>query len=157
MASQYGSGQTGSHCDSCIIALAAKPPAITPCRRLTPVRGRVALSNQRRARRVEAVLARLLRGLRRPNTLGAATLLADNWGRVDMQRSNDILTTSHVPTLKWRKSRYSNPCGSCVELARRADGGITIRNSRHPGGPVLIYSRAGMAAFIHGIKAGEFD
>lgn len=74
-----------------------------------------------------------------------------------MQRSDDGLTTSRIPAVTWRKSHYSNPCGSCVELARLADGGIAVRNSRHPCSPVLIYSRAGMAAFIHGIKEGEFD
>ena len=71
-------------------------------------------------------------------------------------------TTSGVPAgglqgLIWRKSRYSNPSGNCVEVAQLPDGGIAVRNSRHPNGSTLIYTRAEIAAFVHGIKDGEFD
>jgi hypothetical protein len=34
---------------------------------------------------------------------------------------------------------------------------LAIRNSRDPMGPALIYSADGMAAFIRGAKAGQFD
>ncbi len=40
---------------------------------------------------------------------------------------------------------------------RRANPRPSVRNSRHPGGPVLIFTRAEMAAFIQGAKEGEFD
>ncbi|MEV6980397.1 DUF397 domain-containing protein [Sphaerisporangium sp. NPDC051017] len=59
--------------------------------------------------------------------------------------------------VRWRKSAYSNPSGNCVELAPLPDGGVAVRNSRHPGGPALIYSRGEMAAFIQGAKRGDFD
>ena len=59
--------------------------------------------------------------------------------------------------LAWRKSKASNPSGACVEVAPLADGGIAVRNSRHPSGPALIYTRAEIAAFLAGAKAGEFD
>jgi hypothetical protein len=58
---------------------------------------------------------------------------------------------------RWRKSRLSNPSGSCVELAELPGGAIAVRNSRYPSGPALIYSRAEMAAFFQGAKDGEFD
>ena len=57
----------------------------------------------------------------------------------------------------WTKSRFSNPNGECVELAKLTNGEIAVRNSRHPDDPALIFTRAEMAAFIQGVKEGEFD
>ncbi|MEU6343697.1 MULTISPECIES: DUF397 domain-containing protein [unclassified Streptomyces] len=57
----------------------------------------------------------------------------------------------------WRKSRRSNPSGNCVELAPLPDGGVAMRNSRHPGGPALVYTRAEIEAFLGGVKDGDFD
>jgi uncharacterized protein DUF397 len=71
-------------------------------------------------------------------------------------------TTSGVPAaglsgVMWRKSQRSNPSGNCVELAELPGGGIAVRNSRHPDGLSLIYPRAEIAAFLRGVKDGEFD
>ncbi|MCG3040249.1 DUF397 domain-containing protein [Streptomyces sp. S1A] len=58
--------------------------------------------------------------------------------------------------LEWQKSSFSGNEGpNCVEVARRGDD-VLIRESDEPG-LVLAASRAGLAAFIEGIKAGEFD
>ncbi|RLU85826.1 DUF397 domain-containing protein [Streptomyces griseocarneus] len=57
----------------------------------------------------------------------------------------------------WRKSRHSNSQGSCVEFAKLPDGGVAVRNSRHPDGPALVYTPAEIEAMLLGIKDGEFD
>jgi hypothetical protein len=59
--------------------------------------------------------------------------------------------------VSWRKSRHSNPSGECVEVATLADGGVALRNSRHPSGPALIYTRGEISAFLAGVKDGQFD
>ena len=59
--------------------------------------------------------------------------------------------------VRWRKSSASNPSGCCVELAKVPDGSIAVRNSRFPTGPALIYTPAEIAAFVAGVKQGEFD
>ena len=64
----------------------------------------------------------------------------------------DRLTMAH-----WRKSQASNPSGSCVEMAELPGGTVAVRNSRDKSGPALVYPRAELAAFLLGIKNGEFD
>ncbi|MFG2960800.1 DUF397 domain-containing protein [Streptomyces sp. NPDC048291] len=57
----------------------------------------------------------------------------------------------------WLKSRHSTADGNCVEVALLAGGDVAMRNSRDPHGPALVYTQAEMAAFIAGVKEGEFD
>lgn len=61
--------------------------------------------------------------------------------------------------LEWQKAKASGGSGqgSCVELAALPDGGVAMRNSRHPNGEVIEYTRAEIAAFLDGAKNGEFD
>lgn len=57
----------------------------------------------------------------------------------------------------WRKSRHSGAIGNCVEIAPLDGGEIAMRNSRHPNGSALVYTQAEVAAFLAGVKDGEFD
>jgi hypothetical protein len=73
----------------------------------------------------------------------------------DMQIPNGI-PGDQVPGT-WRKATASNPSGACVEVAPLPGGDVAVRNSRHPAGPALVYTRAEIAAFLAGAKSGEFD
>lgn len=57
----------------------------------------------------------------------------------------------------WRKSRLGAGLDECVEIALLESGEIGMRNSAEPDGPVLVYTRAELAAFLDGAKKGEFD
>lgn len=74
-----------------------------------------------------------------------------------MAESDGTMSDQRIEGIAWRKSRHSNPSGNCVELAPLTAGEIALRNSRDPYGPVLVYSRAELAAFVQGAKDGEFD
>lgn len=60
-------------------------------------------------------------------------------------------------SLNFRKSSFSNGSGDCVEVAKTADGGRAVRDSKNPAGPVHFYTGAEWSAFIKGVKDGQFD
>ncbi len=77
-------------------------------------------------------------------------------------RENELqirrVTSAHqLSSVRWRKSSFSNASGNCVEIGELPGGAIAIRNSRGAAGPVLIYTRAELAAFLAGVRNGEFD
>lgn len=74
-----------------------------------------------------------------------------------MAEIHNGMSAEQLSSNLWRRSQYSGAVGNCVEVAPLNDGGIAVRNSRHPTGPALVYTRAEMAAFLHGAKDGEFD
>jgi len=74
-----------------------------------------------------------------------------------MHNARNGMPATDLPGVSWRKSRRSNSQGTCVELASLPGGTFAVRNSRHPGGPALIYTQAEIDAFILGAKDGDFD
>lgn len=74
-----------------------------------------------------------------------------------MTYSYNGMPASEFVDVTWQKSQHSNPNGACVEVAVLPGGEIAVRNSRFPGGPALVYTRAEIAAFLAGAKDGEFD
>ncbi|GDY32819.1 DUF397 domain-containing protein [Gandjariella thermophila] len=61
------------------------------------------------------------------------------------------MSTVDVARAKWRKSSRSNNGGNCVEVAF---GGteVAVRDSKNPGGAVLIFGRGQWDAFLAGVK-----
>lgn len=56
----------------------------------------------------------------------------------------------------WFKSSYSNNGGDCVEVSPDLADAVPVRDSKDPEGPALIFSTKAFAAFVAGVKAGEF-
>lgn len=91
------------------------------------------------------------------NTRGPETRV--RVGRVHMNEIYNGISARELPaSLIWKKSERSNPSGNCVELANLPDGqGIAMRNSRDPQGPVLVYTKDEIDAFVRGAQDGDFN
>ncbi len=65
----------------------------------------------------------------------------------------------HMPQslgeLSWHVARKCNG-GECVRVAAHGDE-VVIGSSKHLDGPVIVYSREEWAAFVEGIRQGDFD
>jgi Domain of unknown function (DUF397) len=58
--------------------------------------------------------------------------------------------------LGWHKATCSTGTGACVEVAR-IDGGVAVRHSQDPDGPMIRYTTLEWTAFLQGVRNGEFD
>jgi hypothetical protein len=56
----------------------------------------------------------------------------------------------------WRKATCSLGNSGCVELAPHG-GGVAIRDSKHPDGPILLYTADEWRCFLRGAQDGEFN
>jgi hypothetical protein len=55
--------------------------------------------------------------------------------------------------------RVSSFCsfGSCVEVGRTPDGAVLVRDTKNRAQEALAFTDEEWAAFVAGVKAGEFD
>ena len=58
--------------------------------------------------------------------------------------------------LKWRKSSRSGAAGHCVEVAE-TPAAVYVRDSKDATGPKLQFGALEWAAFVEGVRGGEFD
>jgi hypothetical protein len=58
---------------------------------------------------------------------------------------------------RWFKSSRSSANQDCVEAAHLGEGHVSVRDSKNPTGPALVFTPREWDAFIAGAKAGEFD
>lgn len=65
------------------------------------------------------------------------------------------MADSEQGPVSWRKSKAS-ASGNCAEVAFDGDL-VHMRHSQNPSGPVLTFSLAEWAAFVAGVRVGEFD
>ena len=47
--------------------------------------------------------------------------------------------------------------GNCVEVGRSADGVVLVRDTKDRAQQALVFTDEEWAAFVAGVKAGEFD
>src|SRR5215472_18439389 len=73
------------------------------------------------------------------------------WGDMERPDQERPGTGSH-----WVKSSLSFSNGNCVEVASLSNGGVAVRNSRDPEGPVLRFTPDEWHAFLGGARNGEF-
>jgi hypothetical protein len=66
------------------------------------------------------------------------------------------VSESEHADLTWRKSSASGEAGGCVEIAISA-AAVHVRNSRNSGGPPLVFLHREWAAFLVGVRNGEFE
>ncbi|MGI5155856.1 DUF397 domain-containing protein [Microbispora sp. CA-102843] len=67
------------------------------------------------------------------------------------------MSATSLPAANWFKSsRSANNC-ACVEVAMLDDGNVSVRDSKDPDGPALVFTPAEWDAFLDGVREGEFD
>lgn len=73
------------------------------------------------------------------------------------------MSRADIPAAVWSKSTRSGAQSNCVEVAvtegskEGSDHVITVRDSKNPDGPKLVFTPAEWEAFTAGVRDGEFD
>ena len=58
--------------------------------------------------------------------------------------------------IEFRVSSYCS-FGSCVEVGRSDEGAVLIRDTKNRAQQALVFTDEEWAAFVAGVKAGDFD
>jgi hypothetical protein len=66
------------------------------------------------------------------------------------------MTDIDLTEARWIKSRHSQNGGNCIEIAPGYADIMPVRDSKDPEGPALVFSADAFAAFMAGVKSGEF-
>ncbi|MFE0458442.1 DUF397 domain-containing protein [Kitasatospora sp. NPDC058965] len=56
----------------------------------------------------------------------------------------------------WLKSSHSTNGGQCIEVAPDFPGVTPVRDSKDPEGPALVFTASAFAAFVSGVRTGQF-
>jgi hypothetical protein len=66
------------------------------------------------------------------------------------------LTEYDVSSAVWITSRFCNN-SACVQVAHLPGGMVALRDSKNTARPAHVFNQEEWAAFITGVKAGDFD
>lgn len=58
------------------------------------------------------------------------------------------------PAVGWRKSSHSHSSGECIEVAAFGAGRFGVRDSKNPGGPMLVLGRAVFGRLLARARTG---
>ncbi|WP_308438986.1 DUF397 domain-containing protein [Streptomyces longispororuber] len=63
------------------------------------------------------------------------------------------MSRADLSAAAWRRSSYSNTQGGeCVEVAEGVPGVVPVRDSKVPGGPMVLVSASAWAAFVDEVR-----
>ncbi|MGG2463161.1 DUF397 domain-containing protein [Streptomyces sp. RGM 3693] len=87
-------------------------------------------------------------------------LTTAQWIKSSYSDANGGDCLEFCPDFAWIKSSYSDgDGGQCLEFSPAhapAHGVVPLRDSKVPGGPVIIVSVVGWSSFVGAVKNGEF-
>jgi len=66
------------------------------------------------------------------------------------------MTAYDVSSAVWISSRFCN-ASACVQVAHLPGDMVALRDSKDTARPASVFDREEWAAFIAGVKAGDFD
>jgi hypothetical protein len=74
-----------------------------------------------------------------------------------MSEQKTDLYRAGLEGLRWHKSSFSKESSDCVEIADLHGGAVAVRDSKNPRRPALRFTATEWAAFLRGVREGEFD